>query len=189
MSASLSCLAQAAAATADPILRQPPEERDLRPLFQRAAQLIGTDVSEPSAITVYAADGTPLAWAGRPSELTGGQRGGVAQGFDRISGPAALFVAPGPLGFRLVKLQPLNAGGGRTPTRLGVVAAERLFSEQATVGNASSERFSIETSLAPVSLRTRYEGAGEHVRPFSFVIWSPSGELLVEASVDPASLV
>lgn len=188
MSSSLGRVAQAAAATAEPILRQPPEERDLRPLFQRAAQLIGTDVSEPLAITVYAADGTPLAWAGRPSELTGGQRGGVAQGFDRMSGPAALFVAPGPLGFRLVKLQPLNAGGGRTPTRLGVVAAERVFSEQATVGNASSERFSIETSLAPVSLRTRYEGAGEHVRPFSFVIWSPSGELLVEASVDPASL-
>ncbi len=187
MASTLDRVAQTEAATAEPVLLRPAEERDLRPLFERAAQLVSGDTAEPLAVTVYATDGTPLAWAGRPSELTGGPRGNLPA-LDRISGPAALFFAPGPLGFRLVRIQPVTAGAGRPAPRLGVVAAERLFSEQASVGHTSAERFSIETSLAPVSLRTRYEGAGERAHPYSFVIWAPSGEPLVEASVDPASL-
>jgi len=187
MSSSLASVARAEAATAEPVLRQPPEDRDLRPLFERASQLVRRDPSEPLAVTVYGVDGSPLAWAGRPSELTGAARG-ATPALDRTAGPAALFVAPGPLGFRLVWIQPLTAGSGRNAVRLGVVAAERVFSERANVGSASPERFSIETSLGPVSLRTRYEGAGEGGRPHSFVLLSPSGEILVEAIVDPASL-
>jgi signal transduction histidine kinase len=187
MASTLGRVALAEAATAGPILRQPAEERDVRPLFASAAALVNSDTSEPLALTVYGTDGTPLAWAGRPSELTSGPRGPLTA-LDRIAGPAALFVAPGPLGFRLVRIQPISAESGRAAPKVGVVAAERLFAEQAPAGNPSPERFSIDTSLVPVSLRTRYEGAGELVLPFSFVIWSPSGEPLVEASVDPASL-
>jgi signal transduction histidine kinase len=187
MTSTLSRIAQAEATTAEAVLRHPVEERDLRPLFERAAQAIGSDASEPLAVTVYGVDGTPLAWAGRTSELTVGPRGG-SPAPDQIGGPAALFVTPGPLGFRLVRIQPVTAGGGRNAARLGVVAAERVFPEQATVGNTAPERFSIETSLASVSLRTRFEGAGDRAHPYSFVISSPSGEALVEARVDPASL-
>jgi len=187
MSSSLGRVAQAEAADAERVLRQPAEERDLRPLFERAAELVGRDPAEPLAVTVYGLDGTPLAWAGRPAELTGGQRGGRPTP-DRFAGPPALFVAPGPLGFRLIWTQPVTAGSGRAAARLGVVAAEWVFAEQAAVVNASPERFSIDTPLGPVSLRARYEGAGQRDDPYSFVVLSPSGEILVEASVNPESL-
>jgi signal transduction histidine kinase len=175
---SLNALARDGATSAEPVLRTPADGRDLRPLFARASALVGTDATARQALTIYGADGEPLAWAGRPSELPR----------DRIAGPSALFVAPGPLGLRLVSTEPVGAPGARPGVRLGTVAAELLLSEQTVVTGPSSERFTIETSLAPVSLRARYEGAGEGVHPFSFVIRLPSGEPLVEATVDPAAL-
>lgn len=184
MSDTLGRKAKAEAAAAQSILRQPADERDVRPLFDQAASLVAGD-NGPFAITVYGADqvmfegapaARPLAWAGRPSELAA----------DRAAGPPAVFIAPGPLGFRLVHVEPI-ASGAPGAVRLGVVAAERIFPEPTPVGNAA-DRFSIDTSLVPVSLRTRYEGAGEGARPNSFVVWTPSGEPLVEATVDPGAL-
>ncbi len=187
MALTLSRIAEAEAGAAEPVLRRPADERDLRPLFERAAQLVAQGPSEQLALTVYGNDGTPLAWAGRPSELTVTPRSNLPA-LDRIAGPAALFVTPGPLGFRLVRLQTVTEPAARNAPRLGVVAAEWVFSERAVVASVSSERFSIETSLAPVALRARFEGAGDRLRPFSFVVASPSGETLVEAHVDPALL-
>jgi signal transduction histidine kinase len=187
MASSLGRVALAEAGAAEPVLGQPAEERDLRPLFDRASELVGGDLSEPLAVTVYGVDGTPLAWAGRPAELTGAQRVSLPA-IDRLAGPPALFVAPGPLGFRLIRTQPVMGGIARSAPRLGVVAAERLFAEQAAAVSTSPERFSIETSLVAVSIRTRYEGAGEGGNPDSFVVHSPSGEVLVEATVDMAAI-
>ncbi len=167
--------------------RQPAEERDLRALFERAAELIGRDAAQPLAVTVYGLDGTPLAWAGRPAELAGAQRGGRPTP-DRFSGPPALFVAPGPLGFRLVSTQPVISGSGGTAVRLGVVAAESVFSEQTAVVNASPDRFGMDTPFGPVSLKAHHEGAGGGNGSHSFVVRSPSGEALVDASVDPETL-
>jgi signal transduction histidine kinase len=180
IAASLLATARDEAGLAVRVLGAPREERDLRPLFDRAQALVSRDPTEPLALTVYGTDGLPLAWAGRASEL--------AQAQDRMSGPAALFVAPGPLGFRLVWLEPVNSPDTRPPIRLGVVACERLFSEQSAVGRSGPREFSIDTSIVPVSLRTRYEGAGERLGPTSFLINSPSGEPLVEGTVAPGAL-
>jgi signal transduction histidine kinase len=177
MSETLAQKAKAEAAAAQPILRQRADDRDLRPLFDQAATLIAGD-GTAFALTVYGLDGTPLAWAGRPSELSA----------DRLSGRPALFIAPGPLGFRLVHVEPV-VGGGPGTARLGVVAAERVFPEPGQpVGNTAGDRFSLDTSLVPVSLRALHEGAGEATRPGSFAVWTASGEPLVEATVDPATL-
>ncbi len=164
MSSSLGRVARAEAVGAEPVLRQPAEERDVRPLFDRAAELVGRDPAEPLAVTVYGLDGTPLAWAGRPAELTGSPAGGRptpnSPPPDRFAASPAVFVAPGPLGFRLIWTQPVTAGSDPQPTRLGMVAAERVFSERAAVVNASPDAFSIDTSLGPGDARTRREGAG-----------------------------
>ncbi len=188
MSSALGRVARAEALSADPVLRQPPEERDLRPLFERAAELVGRDPAEPLAVTVYGLDGTPLAWAGRPAELTGGRPTPNSPPPDRFAGPPALFVAPGPLGFRLIRTEPVTADSGRTAARLGIVAAEWVFSEQTAVVNASPEGFSIETSLGPIWLKTRSEGVGQPGNPFGFAVRSPTGEILAEATVDPELL-
>jgi signal transduction histidine kinase len=183
----LARMAEAEAAASQTVLQQGADDRDLRPLFARAADLVGSEPTQQLALTVYGSTGTPLAWAGRPSELAVAPRLS-SPAPARIPSPASLFVAPGPLGFRLVYVEPVRASGARNAPLLGVVAAEHIFSERAPVGSSSTERFSVETSLTPVVLRTRFEGAGDRLRPYSFVVTSPSGETLVEADVDPASL-
>ena len=54
-----------------------------------------------TALTVYGADGTPVAWAGRPSELLA----------DRLQGREAWFPTPVAQGLRLVYVQPLTSNG------------------------------------------------------------------------------
>jgi hypothetical protein len=104
MSSALGRVARAEALSAEPVLRQPAEERDVRPLFDRAAELVGRDPAEPLAVTVYGLDGTPLAWAGRPAEMSGSPAGGRptpnSPPPDRFATSPAVFVASGPLGFR-----------------------------------------------------------------------------------------
>jgi signal transduction histidine kinase len=142
----------------------------------RLFDLVDAAVDERTApdlsITVFAS-GAERAWAGKPSEIPA----------DRVSGPAALFVAPGPLGLRLVYVEPI----GR-PARLGAVVAERVLSPTRGVRNPATEPVVLTTAVAPVSLRTRYEGAGATLAPHSFVIRSPAGEPLLEARVDPDDL-
>jgi signal transduction histidine kinase len=137
---------------------------------------------EPLAVTVYSVPRLPLAipvaWGGRPSE---------APPADRLAGPAAVFAAPGPLGLRLVHVEPVidPSAGGR---RLGVVVSERLISTRARMGNPAASTFTAAATLAPVELRTPYEGAGETVSPDAFVVRSPHGEILVEGHVSTADL-
>jgi signal transduction histidine kinase len=179
-------IAEAEARAAAPVLRRAADDRDLRPLFARAADLVSGAPSQQLALTVYDASGAPLAWAGRPSELAVMPRLSPP-GPGRLAAPVPLFVAPGPLGFRLVRVEPVMAPATRSPVLLGAVAAEHIFSARTAPG-ASSERLSIETSLAPVVLKTRFEGAGDRLGPYSFIVTSPSGATLLEAQVDPDAL-
>jgi len=66
----------------DLMRRAPGDLGAARDLFAELAAISESNV----AISVYGSDAAPLAWSGRPSELPGA----------RISGPAALLVAPGP---------------------------------------------------------------------------------------------
>ena len=176
------------AAAAAPVLQQPADARDLRPIFSIAADLVASRPSQQLAITLYDTSNTPLAWAGRPSELSVMPRLISAGSAPGSAPPAALFVVPGPLGFRLVRVQAVMVARARGATIAGAVAAEHIFAEHAPPGAGSTERFTIDTSLAPVALETRFDGAGDRLAPYSFVLTSPSGETLVEARVDPDAL-
>jgi signal transduction histidine kinase len=144
-------------------------------LFDAAASAVQRQREADLAVTVYSAGGIPLAWSGSPSELRR----------ERLDGPAALFVAPGPLGWSLVYVEPAADARGR---RLGTIASERLISRRARVGDRTPSTFTLAEPLAPVSLRTRYEGAGDRPAPRSFLLRSPQGDPLLEGSVAISTL-
>jgi signal transduction histidine kinase len=132
-------------------------------------------VDSRAALTIYSAQNTPLAWAGRPSD--------IAWLRARVAGPPATFVAPGPSGTRrIVKVQPLTEQAAGTTRRTGTVVTERELPTTATTDPAT-DALLWQTTLVPVHLRTRYEGAGESRLPNAFVLASASGEPLLEATV------
>jgi signal transduction histidine kinase len=187
IAASLQRIAADQAAASAPVLAQPADERDLRPLFSRAAALVSSGPSRQLALTVYGITGSPLAWAGRPSELAAIARL-ASPGPGRPAPSSALFVTPGPLGFRLVRVEAVMGRSARTPVLLGAVAAEHIFAERAGPRPVASDSFTLDTSLVPVVLRTRTDPAAGRPAPYTFLVAGPTGGALVEARVDPDSL-
>ena len=147
-----------------------------RALFSAAAAIVQVS-PDVDAISVYDAAGRPVAWAGRPSNLPD----------ERVIGGEALFVAPGPAGLRLVHLRPITEAGppGR---RLGSVSAEHLLTRDGSVRGGDQSTFTFQTAPVPVSLRPRYEGAGDSVPPYGFLLGATGEPPLLEAVVAPASL-
>jgi signal transduction histidine kinase len=131
--------------------------------------ILDSDVDEPTAVTIYDSRGSIRAWTGRASDIP----------LDRITGPSALFVAPGPVGLRLVQVVPVTSSTGR----LGAVAAERIISPASASRNLTAGEYDVPTTVAAVSLRARYEGAGQGLRPLSFLLNAPSGAPILEASI------
>ncbi|MEW6321789.1 MAG: HAMP domain-containing sensor histidine kinase [Acidobacteriota bacterium] len=118
----------------------------LRELFNAAGVVTRAAPFAGLALTVYGDDGRPLAWAGRPSTIPR----------DRLAGPSAVFLAPGPQGLRLVRIEPVVHDGAR----VGVVAAEAPLPREP--GQAPGDLgFVLETSVVPVHLRARFEGAAD----------------------------
>ena len=134
-----------------------------RRLFDAAAAALTRGDEGDLAVTAYTADGTPLAWAGRPSELPS----------DRLAGNEAWFLAPGALGLRLVHVMPVTDQAQR---RVGTIAAERA------IGTSFPSR------IAPVSIDLPFDTGGTTADPSAFAISAPSGQPLVTARVDAAEL-
>jgi signal transduction histidine kinase len=153
-----------------------PDTARARALFDITAALVGTH-GHIDAVSVYEPGGRPVAWAGRPSTLPD----------ERVLGPEALFVAPGPAGVRLVHVRPI-AESGPSGRRLGSVAAEHLLTRDSVARAGNPTAFTFETSLVPVSLRPRYEGAGDATPPYGFLLTAPGGAPLLEAEVAPGAL-
>jgi hypothetical protein len=127
------------------------------------------------AITVYDSRGVARAWSGRPSEIDR----------QRTVGGEDLFVTRSALGLRLVHVHPIVIGDGRP---LGSVAIEHVLL-RATAGAAIAPGEDLlPTRIAPVSFLLRAEGGGERLTPGSFLLTTPTGALLVEASVSSADL-
>ena len=127
------------------------------------------------AITVYGPASRAIAWSDGPAEDLP---------IDRVIGPEALFAAQGTLGLRLVYLTPVVAADG---ARIGAVAAERVLVPALGVESGASAR-ELDTSLAPVQLLTRFEGAGETAGANAFVLHATTGEVLLQGRVDPDAL-
>ncbi len=129
----------------------------VRALFDRVGAL-QTSVSQVTAVTIYDADGVPLAWEGRPATLPA----------SRLAGGSATFLVPTPLGLRLARLEPI-AGSEATRRRAGVVVAEAALSTAAGPSQSVSA-VEVQTPLAPVLLwaerrRVVRPGGGRARRP------------------------
>ncbi|MGH9147358.1 MAG: hypothetical protein ACRD1Q_11650, partial [Vicinamibacterales bacterium] len=146
----------------------------VRELMNLADAALEAHPNEVVAMTVFGPDPTPLAWSGPPSTLP----------VERISGAEALFLTPGPLGYRLVHLLPVTSATDLR--RVGTVATE--WALPASAGGPNTSDTILFDSLVPVSLRTRYEGAGELRRTNAFIIAAPGGEPLLEATVSTNDL-
>ena len=154
----------------------------VRSLFEIVRAAVDDEGRADLAVTVYGPNATARAWSGRPSEIPR----------ERILGGSALFVASGPLGPRLIHLEPVvddsdPATAAGLPRRLGSVAAERALSPAPSVGDPAVDSLLLPTSIAPVSLRTAADGAAD-TPPLSFRLLAPSGEPLLEAFVARSGL-
>ncbi len=160
----------------DLVRAAPHDQAAVRALFDKVADHLPAESAGATGITVYDPGGRPLAWAGRVSERPK----------ERVQGPSALFVAPDALGLRLVRIEPVVDERRPTATRLGTIVVEQLLGAARTAPGAT-ERFVVSTSLVAVSLRARF-GDSASASPYSFVIPSSDGHLLLEAQVAPADL-
>ena len=185
MSASLRTTAVRLTARArDDLIRGVTGDRDTVPsLFEIVRTSDGQVAAADLAITIYGPNAIARAWSGRPSELLRA----------RILGDAALFAAPGPLGLRLVHLEPVidrsaTVTSSGLPRRLGSIAVERVLSPTLGVGDPPVDSFLLPTSIASVSLRAHDERATGTPRPFAFLIAAPSGDPILEAQVARSEL-
>ena len=151
----------------------------LRDLFDRAR---AATEAPATALTVYDATGTALAWAGRPSEIRRA----------RILGGRAFFTASGPLGLRLIYVEPIapladrleETGGGRPR---GAVAAEWVLSSAAGL-DAATDSFRLDGSDTTVRLRSADGAGGPPSEAAAFFVRSPAGRVLLEAEVTNADV-
>ena len=139
----------------------------VRTLFDRVAAL-QTTIAPLAALTIYDADGVPLAWEGRPASLPA----------SRLSGGSATFLVPTPLGLRLARLEPV-AGVDSGRRRVGVVVAEAALSSG--VGpSQSAAAVEVDTPFAPVMLGP---SAGVSSDPAAVDLVAPDGTMLGTARV------
>jgi hypothetical protein len=147
-----------------------------RALFDRADQALAGREPGVFAVTAYraSASGTPLAWSGRPSEIS----------VERLSEAEAFFVDSVSLGLRLVYVRPvIDVPSGH---RLGMVAAERVLSETRGIRAVSSEVALSLPTLVPANVRPHQAPQdGEHD---TFVVTSPRGEPLLDARISTEAL-
>ena len=132
------------------------------------------------AVTVYGAAASARAWAGRPSEIPA----------HRVLGDRTFFVAPGPLGLRLVYIEPVLAqpGGVEPPRRIGSIAAERVLSPAPGVAETPSDAFRLDAPIADVVVRPHAGTRGPGPGPRAFELRSPHGERLLDATVSDIDL-
>ncbi|HEX4566512.1 MAG TPA: HAMP domain-containing sensor histidine kinase [Vicinamibacterales bacterium] len=148
-----------------------------RTLFDVAARDRDSIAGEAAdlAVTVYDASGAPKAWAGRASDLPPERTKTSA---------ASLFVAPSPLGLRLVYLEPIGIG---TRARAGAVAAEDVLTAAPPASILlTTSSYEMTTTRGNVTLRVHHPGdapPADRQDQRHFQISAPDGTPLLDASV------
>jgi signal transduction histidine kinase len=175
LASDLRAIASSADVQPSDLTAAPTDTESARALFEAARRALGARTD--TALTVYGTTGVPLAWSGRPSELPSA----------RVVGPRTLFVTPGPLGPRLVHVEPLV--GGPAGRRVGSLAVEHVIVPvPGELEEPRTDAAVFQTSLVPVALRPRYEGAGEAVAAGAFLVTDAAGTPLIEGSVARGAL-
>ena len=171
-------------AVADPAVVRAAAAEDTvaaRRLFDRAEAAIAPDegVAE-EAVTVFAVDGSPIAWAGRPSDLRTQQ----------LAGGETWFLSRLVLGPRLVYVSPVVEGAAV----IGVIAAERAILPADRLATPAA---GLRGGAVPITMSTAVANVGIHLpgedRPtggsvHTFVLSAPSGQALLTATVEPVDL-
>jgi signal transduction histidine kinase len=171
----LGAIAGRVTATAEDLRVAPRDPSAVQALFDQAAVALRDQEAGRTGLTIYAGNGTPMAWAGRVFDLPK----------ERLDSPAPLFVASGALGPRLVRVQAV-AGRTGSPRAGTIVVEQSLGSLPGAPG--LPDTFTLATSLVPVQLRARLGGASPSSGPFALTIPVRDSDLLVEAEVSPSDL-
>jgi len=174
----LAALAARVRATPESIRAAPRGPGTARALFDEVSAALRDQAIGLTGITVYGVDGSPIAWAGRVFDLPK----------ERLDGPASVFVAPGAFGPRLVRTQRIvdrdGSGRGGSITAGTIVVEQSLGADTA----AAPDGFVLSTSLAPITVRARVEGAPPPSNPSAFRVSSRRGGLVVEAEISTEDL-
>src|SRR5262245_27685610 len=176
----LGAIASRIRTTPDMLRVAPRDPAVARVLFDQVSTALDDQEEGRTGVTVYGADATPIAWAGRVFDLPRA----------RLDGPSALFVSQGAIGPRLIRTQTLGdriSAPRGTPAASGVIVVEQSLARVEN-GVGTPDTFVLSTSLVPVRLRARVGAAPPRADPFVFVVSSRSGSLLVEAEVSRADL-
>ena len=150
-------------------------------LFSRLTPNASGAVPTAVSATIYAPAGPAgayriVAWSDGPAD-------NLTQTPDRLTGPPALFVAPGTAGLSLVYVHPIEVGG----RRLAVVAAETVLAPGRSVGGGAPGQ--LETSYGAVTVVQVFGAAGDSgAAPGRFTIAADSGAPLVEVQFSLAQL-
>ncbi|HTV01418.1 MAG TPA: hypothetical protein VMF13_12795, partial [Luteitalea sp.] len=177
--ASLSGIVAQLAARPDVVQSLDAGTRDPRVLFE-ALDVVSRRAVRDVAITIAAPDGTAVAWAGRPQAVPPG----------RAADSAALVLAPGALGLRLVYIEPVRRTEGKTTRLLGAIAAEHLLSRAPRVEARDAEPASFDTSLLDVTLLPRYYGdTAVPADARTFTIQGPAGAPLVDVAISRSAVL
>ena len=132
------------------------------------------------AVTVYAADGTSVAWAGRPSELPS----------DRLQGGEAWFVAPGALGLRWSMCS--RDGRTRIARRDGrrrAIAQRRATAGARRPAGHRRRRVPLADAARTASrIELPFEGAARPATPMRLRREAPSGDRLSRRASPPDDL-
>src|SRR5262249_6727868 len=165
----------AARVAADPAAATPGmrDQAAIRQLFALTAATLPPEREGPTGVTIYDATGAPIAWAGRVSDLPIG----------RVQGAAALVIAPGALGPRLIRVEPVVRGGARVAT---VVAEQSLGTNAESPG--LGDTFGMATSIAPVTLRVPPAGTTPPDAPYRFIVPERDSAFVLEGEVAPGDL-
>lgn len=152
----------------------PRDTAGTRALFDAVSEALPPEEVARTGVTVYDGAGTPLAWAGRVSDLPRAL----------LDGPSAVVVAFGPPGPRLLRIVRLETSG-RPGTRTAEIVVEQYVGEiEQSAGITPS--FIVPTSVVPVTLRP--PGSGNAGEGYTFAIVSTDGVRLANAVVSPTAL-
>jgi len=149
------------------------DQTAVRRLFDLAAATLPAEDTPRTGVTIYDPAGSPLAWAGRVSDLPS----------ERVQASAALLIAPGALGPRLIRVEPVNRAGARVST---VVVEQSLVTSQESPG--IGDTFRLTTSILPVTLVVRPAGASPPAGPYRFVVPARDSAFMLEGQVAPEDL-
>jgi signal transduction histidine kinase len=150
-------------------------------LFDAVGAAVADQRPGRTGLSIYDAEASPLAWAGRVSDLPR----------SRVDGPATLFVAQSALGPRLVRIEPVidRARPADPRTSKWTIVAEQAIGNEPTAPGLT-DTFAVSTSIVSVRLRAIIAGSPPAKTPgsFTFVIPAPDGRPLVDAEVSAVDL-